>query len=89
MPWIIGLCVAVSVLLSTSVSVFVSALVDEGMAPMDALLGTLMVPFFPEAIGFYWGQVGLGLLFAALGSWGVLRNLSREGTGAHLRIERI
>jgi hypothetical protein len=48
-----------------------------------------IVPFIPETAGMYWGAVGLGLLFAALGSWGILRKLNSEGTGANLKIERV
>jgi hypothetical protein len=89
MPWIIGVCVALSVLASTSVSVFVSLLVDESFEPIDSLLTMFIVPFIPETAGIYWGAVGLGLLFAALGSWGILRKLNFEGTGANLKIERV
>ena len=89
MPWIIGACVAVSVLLSISIGLFVSSMVDYAYPPIEGLLLTLAIPFLADTAGEYWGAAGLGLLFAGLGSWGVLRKLNFEGSGANLKIERV
>lgn len=57
----------------------------------NAFLIYLMAPFLPEYFytGAIWGQLALGWLFAALGSFGLIRRANKEAKGKDLEVKRI
>lgn len=80
---------------------YVAVLTSEGIAAYQELLNqgysiiipeyilyVLIFPFLPEG-GALWGNIALGWLFAALGSYSLLRRTSKEAAGADLEITRV
>jgi len=50
----------------------------------------LGLPFdMSEDVGYLWGQLALGWLFAALGSFSVLRDVHKAGVGKDLEVKRL
>jgi hypothetical protein len=58
--------------------------------PVFELFGMeLAAPFYPEDAGYLWAQIGLGWLFAGLGSFLYLRNIRKESLGKDIEVTRL
>lgn len=58
--------------------------------PIFELFGMeLTAPFYPEDAGYLWGQIGLGWLFAGIGSFVFLRRIRRESAGKDIEVKRL
>ncbi len=58
--------------------------------PVFGLFGMeLTAPFYPEEAGYLWGQIGLGWLFAGLGSFILLKNIRKESLGKDIEVTRL
>ena len=69
-------------------------LIEEGYADVSAIRLFFLEITFPfdymnYDVGSIWGQLGLGWLFAALGSFSILRDVYRTGKGRDLEAKRI
>jgi hypothetical protein len=90
MVWILIVVLIVFTYVGVMASLYVS-IAAEGYDLVDnAFWLILTLPFVPGGdAGVIWGQIALGWLFAALGSFGLIRKAGREASGKDLSVKRI
>lgn len=90
MPWIVLGVLLVSVVLATFLGISVSLMLED---PAWGFADAILLPIFllaePDFLLAILKDLGLGILFAGLGSFGLINNMRKEGAGAHLTIQRI